>query len=103
VDEKFEQKNQEEKDLFISSKNIPSPYFLFVGKRSLYKNFDKLVKAFANWENKNEFMIISIGGGAFTDKEFNLINVIIIGGCKFNLVFWIDRRSIFVCVGHSRF
>jgi glycosyltransferase involved in cell wall biosynthesis len=73
VDEVFNQKKPEEKASFTLSKNISKPYYLFVGKRSLYKNFDRLVKAFANWDKKNEFFIISIGGGKFTSKEMGLI------------------------------
>ena len=73
VDTSFTQKDTLVKNNFINSKNLPKKYFLFVGNRSLYKNFERLIKAFAQWENKEYFSLITIGGGKFTDKEKKLV------------------------------
>jgi glycosyltransferase involved in cell wall biosynthesis len=52
-----------------------TPYFLFVGARSGYKNFDFLVKGLANSNRlKNEFDVIAFGGGRFSNQENQLIS-----------------------------
>lgn len=58
--------------------NLPSPietpYFLFVGKRSGYKNFRRLVQAFAAVAHCTpEIQLICAGGGEFTVDEIELI------------------------------
>lgn len=45
------------------------PYFLFVGQRGGYKNFGRLLKAFAASSLDAEFDLIAFGGGAFTARE----------------------------------
>jgi glycosyltransferase involved in cell wall biosynthesis len=45
------------------------PYFLFVGNRSGYKNFNNFIEAFALWKMNVNFSIITVGGGKFSDKE----------------------------------
>jgi glycosyltransferase involved in cell wall biosynthesis len=48
------------------------PFFLFVGPRHSYKNFDCLVKAFASSsELKKDFMLVCFGGAAFSREESN--------------------------------
>ena len=74
IDEKFKQQDLQKKENFKESKKILRPYFLFVGKRPLYKNFKKLIESFKDWEGKNEFDIITIGGGIFTKDELLTIS-----------------------------
>jgi len=71
VNPTFNIKTQEKKDSFKLSKKIFKPYILFVGKRSTYKNFKKFTEAYADWEHKNKFSLVTIGGGKFTKKESN--------------------------------
>ena len=63
--------------LNIQVKNEPYfkyPYFLFVGSRKGYKNFNLLLNAFALLpELKKNYKIVCFGGGDFTTKEINLI------------------------------
>jgi glycosyltransferase involved in cell wall biosynthesis len=48
---------------------------VFVGQRSGYKNFTKLVEAFSNSLHvKNDFKIVVFGGGKFTPSEIELFN-----------------------------
>lgn len=50
------------------------PYILFVGQRRGYKNFNRLLEAFAMGnELRNNFMIIAAGGGSFSTQEKLLI------------------------------
>lgn len=50
------------------------PYLLYVGSRSGYKNFEKLLKSFAsNYKLKNTFNIVAFGGGTFSSNEKKLI------------------------------
>ena len=47
-----------------------APYFFYVGNRSVYKNFETLVKAFASAPRLSEnFRIVCYGGGPFTNAE----------------------------------
>jgi glycosyltransferase involved in cell wall biosynthesis len=47
-----------------------APYFLFVGNRSAYKNFDALLRAFASAPRlAGSFRIACYGGGPLTDNE----------------------------------
>lgn len=78
VNKSFITKTDKEKISFIKEKNIEKPYILFVGRRSGYKNFDKFIEAFSTWSSKNDFLIITVGGGKMTEDEIKLIE-------KFNL------------------
>ncbi len=50
------------------------PYFLFVGPRHTYKNFECIVKAFAlRPELKKDFCLVCFGGAPFSSKESNLL------------------------------
>jgi glycosyltransferase involved in cell wall biosynthesis len=48
--------------------NTENPYFLYVGKRGLYKNFERAVGAFSKAE-LNDHKIYCFGGESFSDKE----------------------------------
>jgi len=59
-------KLDKENDIIYSSK----PYFLYVGLRVTYKNFQNFLKGFASSEFlKKEMNIIAFGGGEFSAKE----------------------------------
>lgn len=52
--------------------SIPRPYLLYVGSRGTYKNFGRLLEAYAASAHlKNNFDLVAFGGGAFsaTEKE----------------------------------
>jgi len=50
------------------------PFFLYVGLRNEYKNFQNFLKAFANSELlKRNFKIIAFGGGGFSLQERGLM------------------------------
>lgn len=52
----------------------PKPYLLFVGSRGGYKNFNRLLEAYAASKClRNEFDLIAFGGGNFTAGERDLI------------------------------
>lgn len=54
--------------------NVPEPYFLFVGKRGGYKNFDLFAKAFADVAASHpDLHLICAGGGDFSRQERELI------------------------------
>lgn len=56
------------------SLDLPSKYLLFVGQRSMYKNFNNFIRAVSIVIKKNpEYSIICAGGGGFTDLEKKLI------------------------------
>ncbi|MDP9052031.1 MAG: glycosyltransferase family 4 protein, partial [Acidobacteriota bacterium] len=49
------------------------PFLLYVGSRLTYKNFERLLEAFAASPLlKNDFDLVCFGGGAFTSKEISL-------------------------------
>jgi glycosyltransferase involved in cell wall biosynthesis len=50
------------------------PFFLFVGLRGGYKNFDRLVSAYAACSKlRNEYDLVAFGGGGFSSKERDVI------------------------------
>ena len=54
--------------------DIHSPYILYVGERSGYKNFSSLIKAFASSKYlRNDFNIITFGGKRFNKSELGFI------------------------------
>jgi len=73
VNQIFNKKTQIEKDSFISFKNLPKQYLLFVGRRSTYKNFENFIMAYSKWEHKSKFPLIIVGGGKLTEEELDLI------------------------------
>ena len=56
-----------------NKKNNKSKYLLFVGNRSLYKNFNYLIISISEWLIKNQVDLICLGGGAFKNEEKILI------------------------------
>jgi len=53
---------------------ITNPYILYVGRREGYKNFEKLLHAYADSSLlKNEFNIVCFGGGGFSTRESGLM------------------------------
>jgi glycosyltransferase involved in cell wall biosynthesis len=53
---------------------VTGPYVLFVGLRSIYKNFDRLIQAFARSERlKKDFQLICFGGPPFRSQDLQRI------------------------------
>jgi glycosyltransferase involved in cell wall biosynthesis len=49
---------------------IPSPYLLYVGNRGGYKNFLRLLEAYASSDQlRSDFSLVCFGGGRFTQEE----------------------------------
>lgn len=69
IGEKFHIMVDELRSDFLKKKNISKPFFLFVGNRLLYKNFNFLLTSFSSWERREEFDIYCVGGGEFTYEE----------------------------------
>jgi glycosyltransferase involved in cell wall biosynthesis len=74
VDSFFKEKSEDDKKAFLVSKNIIKPYILFIGKRTGYKNFEKLLEAYSTWSEKDNYTLITVGGGTFTKIELDQIN-----------------------------
>lgn len=54
---------------------MPKKYILFVGSRSVYKNFERLIKSIKDILNKDkELFVICIGGGEFNNSELQLFS-----------------------------
>lgn len=45
------------------------PYFLFVGHRGLYKNFEFFLRGFAQWNTSKKYKLIVAGGNSFSREE----------------------------------
>ncbi|MBW4419337.1 MAG: glycosyltransferase family 4 protein [Myxacorys californica WJT36-NPBG1] len=57
------------------SKVINVPYILYVGRRDKYKNFDRLIEAYANNSRiRQEFSLVSFGGKSFSKIELSKIS-----------------------------
>lgn len=56
----------------IKGKSIESPFILYVGNRSGYKNFNILLNVYAA-HFKDDFNLLCFGGGNFNENELNLI------------------------------
>ncbi len=55
-----------------SHKVMPYDYVLFVGKRSMYKNFSRFTSAMKGIMSKNwDIDVLCAGGGAFTEEEIS--------------------------------
>lgn len=53
---------------------LPQCYILFIGQREGYKNFQRLLQAFASsYKLKSDFSLVCFGGGSFSRKELDLI------------------------------
>ncbi len=52
---------------------IPTkPYFLFVGHRGLYKNFDFFVRGFAIWNKDKNYSLVLVGGAVLSPEDICL-------------------------------
>ena len=56
------------------SRNIKLKQILFVGKRDAYKNFQWLIKSVSNWIISNDYILICVGGGLFSENEIKLLD-----------------------------
>jgi glycosyltransferase involved in cell wall biosynthesis len=74
VNPAFNTKTENEISAFRKCKSLLKPYILFVGRRSTYKNFENFILAYSMWEQKDKFLLVTIGGGIYTNKEINLID-----------------------------
>jgi len=62
-------------DTVLTKSKVDRPYFLFVGSRGGYKNFEALLRAFASESVlRNEFDLIAFGGGPFNARERGLMS-----------------------------
>ena len=55
-------------------KLLPEDYILFVGNRSMYKNFTFLVRSISDLLVENKLKLVCVGGGDFNHEENSLIN-----------------------------
>lgn len=94
ISDKFLVKNEEDKDFFIKKYKIKKPFFLFVGGRSGYKNFNKLLEAYGKWEGKKDVDLIVLGSGKFNKKEEEIINKEKISNNIYNFQFVSDEDLI---------
>jgi len=76
--------HRQDKDILL-----PEKYFLFVGTRNFYKNFDWLLRTIAQLLKERNYCLVCAGGGSFTDDEEKLIQQL---GLQKNIVF-VDARS----------
>lgn len=60
---------------FISESNVEEvsigdkPYFLFVGYRSSYKNFNFFIESFSMWNKNKVYNVLLVGGGEISKEE----------------------------------
>jgi len=71
-----------DKEQMSNSPNIVCPYLLYVGRRQGYKNFDLLLQAYAQWQERKEVILIVVGSEWTADEkqrlaEFNLTNEVV--------------------------
>lgn len=67
--------SQSIKNEVIVNLELPNKYILFVGNRSIYKNFIFFLKAVAPLLNEDpELFVVCAGGNKFEDEEIELIN-----------------------------
>jgi len=79
----------------ISFENIKKPYFVFVGSRSSYKNFDFAVKAVAQIKNFN----LKIVGSKLSKEEITLLNCFLSG--RWELLTNIDNIELNVIYNNA--
>lgn len=59
---------------------VNKPYFLYVGQRSVYKNFGNFIRAFASSrELKRDYAVVCFGGGELSARETQLFAEIGLG------------------------
>lgn len=85
--------------------NVDKPYLLFVGQRAGYKNFERMLLAYArSLKLSTQLSLICFGGGSFTEYENSLMselglspkNIIQISGDDDVLVGLYDSAEAFV-------
>ncbi len=63
-----------ENEINLESKSIAKPYILYVGQRAGYKNFERLLQAYASNKNlQNDFNLICFGANPFSAHELDLM------------------------------
>jgi len=91
--------------IYPTHNRLKTPYILYVGKRSGYKNFANLLKAYSESTLlKSEFSLVCFGGGEFTSLELKLFKylnvnsetVIHASGDDKELATWYRSASVFV-------
>jgi len=81
INQKFKRVNNESLLRNFKGKyRIEKPYFLYIGRRLLYKNVINLLKAFSLLPQRENFQLLLIGG----EKEFSPLEVDIINRLKIN-------------------
>lgn len=59
----------------VKDGRMPRPYILHVGQRGGYKNFERLVRAFASSNRlSSDFCLVAFGGGKFSKQELDLFS-----------------------------
>ena len=56
-------------------KNSEKPFFLYVGSRQAYKNFDRLLNAYTQWRFNKDISLVVIGGGLPPPNHTEMDNV----------------------------
>jgi len=60
--------------IHISTNYLHRPFILYVGSRRGYKNFDRLLAAYASYsELRDHFDLVAFGGGTFQHRELEMI------------------------------
>jgi glycosyltransferase involved in cell wall biosynthesis len=59
--------------------DLPRPFLLYVGARYAYKNFDRLLGAYAGWPRGKEVDLVVVGGG-WTRRERQLLEALHLTG-----------------------
>lgn len=60
-------------NLSENRRKMDHPYILYVGQRGGYKNFERLVRAFASSDRLvSDFSLVAFGGGTFSTEERDL-------------------------------
>lgn len=52
---------------------VDSPYLLWVGMRTHYKNFEGLLQAYARWSQRGQVRLVAVGGGPFLPAQKAII------------------------------
>jgi glycosyltransferase involved in cell wall biosynthesis len=63
----------------------PKPFLLYVGLRSIYKNFRNFLNAYSLWHKRNEVNLVVVGC-AWTKQEREMIKVLKLSGQVFLLI-----------------
>ncbi len=74
--------------------SLPERYLLFVGNRSIYKNFNRMAQAVAPLlHEENSLQVVCAGGGVFTTDELKQFDNLKCSG-RFHHVAFNDDRSL---------